>query len=195
DVSRHLIHGAMRFGPTSAVVLAVFACCLFGLCESVLLDGGLTSACTYYGPANVSAGRNWTGWGTSYTKGLRTAQLVCCTMLAVYAIPLSATFLHRTLPVWKCKLHTQYLWMAVSVLILVLQFLYVLVSDTIDKDSKPNYGWSNIPWYAYVIAVIWIPILVLLNEGAKMIYKKRFTLLQKRARLLFDTKLGMHSPV
>eukprot|EP01134_Creolimax_fragrantissima_P001352 CFRG1352T1 len=195
DVPRFVVNGLLRFGPSVVVVMAVFICCLYGMCESVLVSGGLAPSCSYYGPTRVTNGRTWTNWSVPYAMGLRTAQKICCSLIAVSIVPLSSTFMHRTIPVWNCQMHRQYLWMSISTLTILFQIIYVTLSQLVEVSSTPSFGFSDIPWYAYFIAILWLPIVVIVSEFSKSIYSNRFTLLQKRARLLFDTKLGMHSPV
>lgn len=56
-------------------------------------------------------------------------------------------------------------------------------------------GMGNLPWYTYAVGFGWLLAIVPLNEATKAMDTKRYTRLQKRSRLLFGTKLGMHSPV
>jgi hypothetical protein len=54
---------------------------------------------------------------------------------------------------------------------------------------------QDVPWYVYVLTLAWLLAIVPVNEAAKAMDARRYVRLQKRSRLLFGTKLGMHSPV
>ena len=54
---------------------------------------------------------------------------------------------------------------------------------------------SSIPAWVYAfVFTTWI-IVVILQEFAKSVEKKEFRKSQRRSKLVFNTKLGMHSPV
>ena len=54
---------------------------------------------------------------------------------------------------------------------------------------------SAIPAYVYIVAFVPLPFVWLLQELVKIPDRRRYFRSQKRAKLMFNTKLGMHSPV
>ena len=58
-----------------------------------------------------------------------------------------------------------------------------------------KYSLSDIDWYVYVLGVLWSAPVVALNEYVKQHDRRLFVRFQKRLKLLFTTKLGLHSPV
>ena len=55
---------------------------------------------------------------------------------------------------------------------------------------------DGMPWLLVVVlAVVWLVLEIPVSELTKRQDRKRFEKDQKRLKLLFNTKLGMHSPV
>jgi hypothetical protein len=103
---------------------------------------------------------------------------------------MSATFLHRTnslreLPPFKNKV-----WVGAFVLVNILQFCFCAVSL-----SHGPFTLISIPWYTYFLGFIFPLVLVPVQEVVKLHDEKEFTRFQKRSKLEFSTKLGMHSPL
>lgn len=79
-------------------------------------------------------------------------------------------------------------------LVVALQVAYAAIS--ISSASGPvAAGMADVPWYTWAVGFGWLAAIVPINEITKRIDTKRYVRLQKRSRLLFGTKLGMHSPV
>lgn len=81
--------------------------------------------------------------------------------------------------------------MVAFVLVVALQFCFCAVS------LSPNgpFALARIPWYVYFLGFIFPLILVPMQELVKLHDEKEFTRFQKRSKLEFSTKLGMHSPL
>lgn len=83
---------------------------------------------------------------------------------------------------------------AIGVFRVVLQAIFFVVYMA-SAAGAVSFSLAELPWYTYVLGLAWILAIVPLNEGAKAVDARRYARLQKRSRLLFGTKLGMHSPV
>lgn len=73
---------------------------------------------------------------------------------------------------------------------IVLQVVFCAVS----LHNGP-FSLSNLPWYIYVLAFCWPIIMIPVQELVKIHDKEEWTRFQKRSKLEFNTKLGMHSPI
>jgi len=79
---------------------------------------------------------------------------------------------------------------------LVLQTIYsAIVFSSVPKSLSASISLSAIPFYVYIIGFLFGPILFAIQEINKTSDVKEFATFQKRSKLLFNTKLGMHSPV
>ncbi|KAL9656869.1 hypothetical protein ABK040_004403 [Willaertia magna] len=76
---------------------------------------------------------------------------------------------------------------------LLLQALYTFLSCIAISHSDLQV-WPNYPPYAYVVVFVWPFIIIVLDELIKIRIRKHFFNSQQKAKLLFDTKLGMYSP-
>ena len=77
---------------------------------------------------------------------------------------------------------------------IVLQIVFSLVSFLV----RPSYlalSLGMLSWYAYVVAFASLLLILPIQEFVKYFDRRRFLRNQKRAKLVFNTKLGMHSPV
>jgi hypothetical protein len=62
--------------------------------------------------------------------------------------------------------------------------------------ANSDLGLSSLSWWLYIVSLIGGPLIVLpIQEMAKMHDTQEWTRFQKRSKLEFNTKLGMHSPV
>jgi membrane protease YdiL (CAAX protease family) len=77
---------------------------------------------------------------------------------------------------------------------LVLQAVFFAVYMAATPAPVP-FSLADLPWYTYAIGLAWVLAILPVNEAAKAMDARRYVRLQKRSRLLFGTKLGMHSPV
>ena len=60
-------------------------------------------------------------------------------------------------------------------------------------DDAPNFG--DIPGWVYAVAFVSSIVVLIAQRVAKRLDKDNYRKFQRRAKLAFDTKLGMHSPV
>lgn len=105
--------------------------------------------------------------------------------------------LHRTEPVWKFSPLRNTAWVCMALLSIVLQFVFAAISlgTKPDDPALASVSLSNIPAYVYLVTFLLLPAVWLLQEFVKIPDRRRYERFQKRAKLMFNTKLGMHSPV
>ena len=80
---------------------------------------------------------------------------------------------------------------------IVFQAAFAAVSMA-TKPTTPelsSVSLANVPAYVYVVAFVPLPFVWALQELVKRPDRRQFIRQQKRAKLVFNTKLGMHSPV
>jgi hypothetical protein len=70
-----------------------------------------------------------------------------------------------------------------------------MVFTTISLILGPFLLLKNLPYYIYLIGFISPILFIPIQELVKMHDKKEYIRFQKRSKLEFNTKLGMHSPV
>jgi hypothetical protein len=54
---------------------------------------------------------------------------------------------------------------------------------------------KQVPWWIYIVGVAPIGVIIGVNELVKMHARAEWIRFQKRTKLEFNTKLGMHSPL
>jgi uncharacterized membrane protein YdcZ (DUF606 family) len=78
----------------------------------------------------------------------------------------------------------------------VLQAVFFAVYMAATQAAAPvRFSLADLPWYTYAVGLAGVLAILPVNEAAKAMDARRYVRLQKRSRLLFGTKLGMHSPV
>jgi hypothetical protein len=79
---------------------------------------------------------------------------------------------------------------------LVIQFLFTIVSWSRHPSSlSVLVSLRKLPWFVYVIALGALPVIVSIHEIVKIHDYHVFIRVQKRSKLEFNTRLGMHSPL
>jgi hypothetical protein len=73
---------------------------------------------------------------------------------------------------------------------LCLQAIFFAISNR----NGPN-SLLHLPWWIFLIALLPAPLVVVVQEGMKVHDIQEWDRFQKRTKLQFNTKLGMHSPV
>ncbi|KAI8071248.1 hypothetical protein BC940DRAFT_234491, partial [Gongronella butleri] len=106
---------------------------------------------------------------------------------------MSATFLYRTNSIISYSPFKNKIWIGAFIAVIVLQLAFCAVSLATIKDNPVSL--HDVPWYIYFIGLIWPVVLVPVQELVKLHDDKEFTRFQKRSKLEFSTKLGMHSPL
>ncbi|KAK8379307.1 hypothetical protein O3P69_019293 [Scylla paramamosain] len=124
----------------------------------------------------------------------------CCVglLLVYYFCAISVSFVHRMYTVWKRNPLRNRCWAATVFAVLVVQAVYSCVSLSVaggrGSEEREVPGLSAVPAYLWPLSLLW-PLLALpLNEFIKHKEIRINVRYQKKARLLFGTKLGMNSP-
>ena len=110
------------------------------------------------------------------------------TFLTFYLVCISFSFVSRTDHLWKYRLKRSWHIGLVALLIVVLQSLYFLL-----KCLEVNVE-ECLPLWSWIILGGCIPVQVLVNELIRRHEIKVNVRFQRRARLDFNTKLGINSP-
>ncbi|KAJ1748713.1 hypothetical protein LPJ79_004304 [Coemansia sp. RSA 1821] len=176
---RFAVYAAVRTAPPIALTVLVYATCLSRLVSLPL--GSLSS----------SFGRSdWLHQNPSQQWALLAAQTSAMVAFVFHCVCISATLMHRTRSLVDLAPVRNMAWIMLSLLSLGLSIAFaVLLLAFGDADI------SRIPWYSYVLAFAGPVVLLPLQELCKLHDKRRWTRLQKLAKLEFKTKLGLHSPL
>ena len=110
------------------------------------------------------------------------------TFLVIYLVCTSFSFVSRTDHIWQYKLKRSWHIYLVSAVIILLQSLYFFFSSLGVEILK------SVPIWSWIILGACVPIQLFVNELVKRHEIKVNVRFQKRARLDFNTKLGINSP-
>ena len=111
-------------------------------------------------------------------------------IFVVQMVLISGTFIHRTVSIASRSPFTNRVWTISSFLTIFLQFCFMAIS--IRNDYSYIY---YLPWWIHVVCFVGVFINIPIQELVKADDRKKCILFQKRTKLEFNTKLGMHSPL
>ena len=188
-------HFCFTFLPTSCISLLLFSLMLSSICSSNSASGGAIDCHVLLGNRNDSS--SWNGWRGGSEQGLWLAQDVTAFFVIIYLITNSIRFIHRTQPLWKLYKYVSVPYLAAVCTILMLQIIYFAISQTLGStlyDLPVSSDLSSIPFYVWVIGLIWLLMLPWVHEILKYYDKKMIVKHQRHLKLEFETKLGMNSP-
>eukprot|EP00042_Codosiga_hollandica_P059539 m.919781 g.919781 ORF g.919781 m.919781 type:complete len:702 (-) comp60199_c0_seq1:1042-3147(-) len=189
-VRRYALYDIIRSGPTICILVLLFALSLYGMCSRDY------SCHSLLGNTDMTQSSSWNGLTTHRFQALVYAQNIVCWMFVFYSCLASASRMHRTQPLTSMRVFHNKVWIVAVLLALVLQTIFFVVS--VSAVSSPtqirSYSLSDVPAEVYAIGFAWAPVLLIVHELVKTRDKKLWVRDQKRARLEFGTKLGMHSP-
>ena len=121
------------------------------------------------------------------------AQTITMFSLVYYFVFLSIGTMHRVYSIVTVKFFMNAAWWFIFPLCLILQalftFIYIIASRTDKVQTWPNY-----PFYFYIIMILLPFLFIGLDELVKIKIRSSFFNKQQKAKLMFDTKLGMYSP-
>lgn len=106
----------------------------------------------------------------------------------VYIIAISATFIHRIEGVLVRSPFLNPVWILACVLALLLQGLFFWASVGFDLLLM-------VPWWVHLASLAPVLLIVFVSELVKRHGRQEWIRFQKRTKLEFNTKLGMHSPL
>ncbi|EGD75662.1 hypothetical protein PTSG_07781 [Salpingoeca rosetta] len=196
DMPRFLRYYIIRWLPSAVVCVLAFAAILHALCER---DAGSCNVLAQ--PSNTSTHtahtrHTWHGWATDRYQGLALAQGLAGWLFVVYVAFVSVGSHHRTLPLWKFSPLKNWLWFATIGAAVGLQSAFVAVHVAVATNGAgiAPYSIANIPGTTVALCLLWVAVIIVLNELVKLLEHGREETMQKRAALLHGTRLGMHSP-
>jgi len=109
------------------------------------------------------------------------------TFVTISVILTSLSYVSRTDHIWQYKFLRSWHTMVTSLVVVVVQMIYFIV------QLVPTHL-HTLPVWAWVIHLGSIPVVLVVNELVKRYEIKLNVRFQKRARLDFNTKLGINSP-
>ncbi|XP_065826149.1 transmembrane protein 94-like [Oscarella lobularis] len=193
DFNRFSLYCAIRFLPSSLIVVLCFALNLNRLCQLSVP----TRAChPLLGARNVSG--EWNGLGGNDVRNLALAQDVNAFLLCLYFIFASLTFLDRVDPFWTISRRDCKYWIISALLCFIIECAYFSISSWAWSNvagTRSPAQLSNLSVYSYVIGLAWPFLSLAIHELTKKRDQKHYIRNQKRRKLEFQTKLGMNSPV
>ncbi|GAA5795183.1 hypothetical protein HPULCUR_000537 [Helicostylum pulchrum] len=134
--------------------------------------------------------KGWYHWTLEEQWAVAYAQNAMLVSFVWYLACISPSFLHRTSSLIEFVPFRNRIWIGAFFLSIILQFCFCAVSL-----AHGPFELSKIPWFVYFLAFAWPIVLIPVQELVKMHDNKEFTRFQKRSKLEFSTKLGMHSPL
>ncbi len=105
-------------------------------------------------------------------------------------IIISSTCIRRYESVLKQPPFINKAWLLMVIICIILQAIFTTIS-LLNKLIQVE----EVPWFIYLIALFPMFFLVPLQELMKAKERKEWIRFQKRSKLEFNTKLGMHSPL
>ncbi|KAF9899771.1 hypothetical protein EC991_008337 [Linnemannia zychae] len=135
-------------------------------------------------------GTPWLQWSENEQWALLYAQNFTMIIWVWYMVWMSSTFMSRALSLRSFKPWKNRTWIGACVLCLVLQFVFCVVSL-----FKGPHKVKDVPWWLFVVSFLWPILFMPIQEAVKARDLRECIRAQKLAKLEFNTKLGMHSPL
>ncbi|KAJ1911506.1 hypothetical protein IWQ60_010099 [Tieghemiomyces parasiticus] len=184
-IEAHNITRLFRYAVASFVPPVCLCVLTYLIALQALLGTGYHDLYTHFIRINWAALTRDSQWAVLY------AQTLSSCVFVYYMVVLSASFLYRVhsivdRPPWR---NPCWPWTAATCLILQCAFA------TATLATGPADLIRRVPWYYYVVALASPLILVPYQEFVKWHDRRHWTLFQKRSKLEFNTKLGLHSPI
>ncbi|KAJ2401653.1 hypothetical protein GGI23_001255 [Coemansia sp. RSA 2559] len=181
DLRRFSAYAAIRMAPPVAITVVVYATALAALLEA---RPGVRQLSRALGHAD------WLRLSAADQRALAAAQAYATVAFAFHCTCISATLMFRTRTCVEFVPLRSLAWAAAAAAALALTF--ALAALLVALGGAPV---ARVPWYTYVVAFAGPLALLPLQDLCKLHDKKRWTRLQKLAKLEFKTKLGLHSPL
>ncbi|EFC45696.1 predicted protein [Naegleria gruberi] len=121
------------------------------------------------------------------------AQTITMFILIYYYSFLSLGTMHRVYSIFTVKFFMNIMWWICVPLCLALQALFTFIHLIISRPEGVQ-AWPNYPFYAYIIILLAPFAFIVIDELIKIRIRSSFFRKQQKAKLMFDTKLGMYSP-
>jgi len=136
---------------------------------------------------------SYLNWDKKSIDALKYAQILTLFLFVYYIVWTSATFVNRTQSIFKVSPLRNHKWFIVSILVIILHIVITVVN--LDMSDKFKNSLGKIPFYHYILFILWPIAIIPAHEFAKKFDRKEYNRCQKRTKLEFNTKLGMHSPL
>ncbi|ORX61286.1 hypothetical protein DM01DRAFT_251785 [Hesseltinella vesiculosa] len=183
DIKRFCLYFAFRFFPLIIICIVMFSLTLI-----YSLDLSIQQVVGFFG-----SNSGWLHWSRNNQLGILYAQNFMLVSFVWCLACISATFLYRTNVIWSSSPLKNKVWIGAFFTVIILQLIFCIVSLATIKESPISF--HQIPWFVYFLGCV-LPIFVIpIQELVKLHDDKEFTRFQKRSKLEFSTKLGMHSPL
>ncbi|KAJ1946816.1 hypothetical protein GGF37_000906 [Kickxella alabastrina] len=171
DMPRFAAYAVLRMAPPVAVTLAVYATAL-----NALLPDART--------------RDWMHLNAEDQAAVWAAQALATAGFVFHCVCISASLMHRTRYLDIRSLRNA-AWVGAVVVVLALTF-GAAAAVVAAAGVRPG---ARVPWYTFVLGLAGPLVLLPVQDACKMHDRKRWTRLQKLAKIEFNTKLGLHSPL
>ncbi|KAL7747749.1 hypothetical protein RI367_006872 [Sorochytrium milnesiophthora] len=181
DLRRFLRYFVLRFLPAVAMSIVIYMITLVSLSDQshlLSLYGDLAHA-------------RWMLWPTTGQWALLYAQNMGLLAFVFYMVLISSTFLHRTESIMSFLPYKNIIWSVTAIACLGAQVLFSAVS----LIPGPFHLFAQLPWYLWLLMFGWSMPLLVIQERVTQLDRRQFVRFQKRSKLEFNTRLGMHSPV
>ncbi|KAG0027796.1 hypothetical protein BGZ81_005289 [Podila clonocystis] len=139
---------------------------------------------------SFGAGTPWLEWTSHEQWALLYAQNYTLVVWVWYMVCMSGTFMSRTLSARAFAPWRNRVWIGACAACLVLQFVFCVISL-----FRGPFRVQDVPWWLFVLSFMWPVVFLPVQELVKARDLKECVRAQKLAKLEFNTKLGMHSPL
>ncbi|KAJ9048773.1 hypothetical protein DSO57_1031404 [Entomophthora muscae] len=137
---------------------------------------------------------DWFTWTPPQQWALLLSQNLVLFFMVFHLALISGTFLSRTLFIWEFGPHQNTHWLLGIAFALILQSIYTLVFSFFSPFPLKEYL-SALPSWFFLLGFASPLLLLPFQELVRWHDRIFFSQFQKRSKLEFNTKLGLHSPV
>ncbi|GJJ79029.1 hypothetical protein EMPS_11388 [Entomortierella parvispora] len=180
DLQRFIFYFLARF------ILPIAMCVFIFLFTLHIYDGQEGYSFLF----NSFGGSPWLQWSDEEQWALLYAQNYTLVVWVWYMIWMSSTFMSRTLSLRAFKPWKNRVWIGVCIVSIGLQFVFCVISL-----FRGPHRVQEVPWWLFVLSFLWPVVFLPVQELVKTRDAKECVRAQKLAKLEFNTKLGMHSPL
>ncbi|KAK3767344.1 hypothetical protein RRG08_039160 [Elysia crispata] len=180
-----------RFVPSILMTLISFGLVLNSFCSRPGHE------CSLYSSRITGSGnsKDDTAWTHKFQGGLVLAQNIFHLYLTIFMVAVSVSLVHWQDHLWQKLPFKNLVWSVTAAAIIFLQLVFTVFDmwarHSLWGDTLPL---ADVHPAVWVIGCVWPFVVISLNELSKRREIKLALRAQKRARLDFDTKLGMNSP-
>jgi hypothetical protein len=137
---------------------------------------------------------DWSNWNNNHQWAHLHCQNILLMFIVYHLTLVSSTFMSRTLPIWEYNPFQNYIWIISVLLMWLLQSGFTLIFFIFSPFSIEQI-FGSLPLHYYLIGFLSPLVFIPFQELIRWFDRRKFTKFQKRSKLEFNTKLGLHSPV